>query len=422
MAGSGGAASSSSRSVPENRFYYPPHVRRQQQQQQQQQQQRLQGQRSPSPSLSPSPSPRSARQKPAPPPPGAVAASTDVDSRVDSDDSSSTTSSKPSVASTATTSVSAVEVNATAAGAGAAEEAGNLERFLTSTTPSVPAQYLPKTSLRMWRSVDAMHSRPYFCLGDLWESFREWSAYGAGVPLVLNGSDSAIQYYVPYLSAIQLYADPSRPASRTSSESSSENDVDRLRASSVEAPHRLENGGLRSDDGEAYASSSSPIFEYMEKDPPYSREPLTDKVLTLAGRYPALKTFKSCDLLPSSWMSVAWYPIYRIPTGPTLKDLDACFLTFHCLATPWKDSEPSMPACPGFGGINRCTNATGKLSLPVFGLAPYKFRASIWASDGTQERERVTSLMQEADNWLRRIQVDHPDFRFFVSHFSSTWR
>ena len=71
-----------------------------------------------------------------------------------------------------------------------------------------------QTSLRMRRGGDAMDSRPYFLLGDLWESFREWSAYGAGVPLVLNGSDSVIQYYVPYLSAIQLFADPSRPASR----------------------------------------------------------------------------------------------------------------------------------------------------------------------------------------------------------------
>ncbi|XP_025796148.1 uncharacterized protein LOC112876285 isoform X2 [Panicum hallii] len=424
MAGSSGGAASSSRTVPENRFYNPPHVRRQQQQQQQQQ--RLQGQRSASPSLSPSPSPRSARQKPPPPPPGAIAvavsASVDVDSRVDSDDSSSTTSSKPSVASTAATTTTAVEVNVTTAGATAAEEAGNLERFLTSTTPSVPAQYLPKTRLRLRRSGDAMDSRPYFCLGDLWESFREWSAYGAGVPLVLNGRDSVIQYYVPYLSAIQLYADPSRPASRNSSESSIENDVDRLRVSAVEATHRLENGGLQSDDGEPAASSSFPMFEYLEKDPPYGREPLTDKVSTLADRFPALKTFKSCDLLPSSWMSVAWYPIYRIPTGPTLKDLDACFLTFHCLATPCKDCDPSMPACPGFGGINRCANATGKLSLPIFGLAPYKFRASIWASDGTQERERVTLLMQEADSWLRRIRVDHPDFRFFASHFNTTWR
>lgn len=420
MAGSSGGAASSARSVPENRFYNPPHVRRQQQQQQQ----RLQGQRS----ASPSPSPRSARQKP---PPGAVAVAVataaDVDSRIDSDDSSSTTSSKPSVASTAPTTATAVEVNATTPGAAAAEEAGNLERFLTSTTPT--------TSLKMRRSGDSMNSRPYFCLGDLWESFREWSAYGAGVPLVLNGSDSVIQYYVPYLSAIQLYADPSRPTSRnrrhgdesdgesmdSSSESSSESDVDRLRDSSVEVMHRLENGGVTSG-GEAHISLSFPIFEYLEKDPPYGREPLTDKVSALAGRFPALKTLKSCDLLPSSWMSVAWYPIYRIPTGPTLKDLDACFLTFHCLATPCKDRDPPMPACPGFEGINRCTSTTGKLSLPIFGLVPYKFRASVWASDGTQGRERVTSLMHEADSWLRRIQVNHPDFRFFVTHFNTIWR
>ena len=30
--------------------------------------------------------------------------------------------------------------------------------------------------------------------------------YEAGVPLVLDQSDYVVQYYVPYLSAIQLYA------------------------------------------------------------------------------------------------------------------------------------------------------------------------------------------------------------------------
>lgn len=55
-----------------------------------------------------------------------------------------------------------------------------------------------------------MDDHPYIVLGDLWDSFREWSAYGAGVPLLLNGSDSVVQYYVPYLSGIQLYRDPSR--------------------------------------------------------------------------------------------------------------------------------------------------------------------------------------------------------------------
>lgn len=59
-----------------------------------------------------------------------------------------------------------------------------------------------------------MASCRYFDLGDLWESFKEWSAYGAGVPLVLNGSDAVIQYYVPYLSGIQLYVDSSRHSLR----------------------------------------------------------------------------------------------------------------------------------------------------------------------------------------------------------------
>ena len=53
----------------------------------------------------------------------------------------------------------------------------------------------------------------YFVLEDLWESFAEWSAYGAGVPLHMHGSDSTVQYYVPYLSGIQLYVvEPSKKA------------------------------------------------------------------------------------------------------------------------------------------------------------------------------------------------------------------
>lgn len=49
---------------------------------------------------------------------------------------------------------------------------------------------------------------PFYCLGDLWESFNEWSVYGVGVPLLLNGKDHVKQYYVPFLSGIQLYVDP----------------------------------------------------------------------------------------------------------------------------------------------------------------------------------------------------------------------
>lgn len=67
--------------------------------------------------------------------------------------------------------------------------------------------------MRRWRSHET-EFHPYFVLGDLWESFKEWSAYGAGVPLLLDGNESVKQYYVPYLSGIQLYVDPSRPSPR----------------------------------------------------------------------------------------------------------------------------------------------------------------------------------------------------------------
>jgi hypothetical protein len=118
------------------------------------------------------------------------------------------------------------------------------------------------------------------------------------------------------------------------------------------------------------------------------------------------------------------YPIYRIPTGPTLKDLDACFLTFHYLstATRSRDADPSTPACPPSGGFNSCMNAAGKLTLPVFGLAPYKLRSSVWSSNGPHEQQLAASLMQAADDWLRDRQVHHPDFRFFLTHYNTVWR
>jgi hypothetical protein len=40
-----------------------------------------------------------------------------------------------------------------------------------------------------------------------------------------------------------------------------------------------------------------------------------------------------CVALLTSKAGFSRYPIYRIPTGPTLRDLAACFLTFHSLST-----------------------------------------------------------------------------------------
>ena len=54
-----------------------------------------------------------------------------------------------------------------------------------------------------------------------------------------------------------------------------------------------------------------------------------------------------------------------------------------------------------------------KMSLPVFGLASYKFRGSLWTPNGGYEWQLANSLLQDAEDWLRERQVNHPDFIFF---------
>ncbi|KGN63839.1 uncharacterized protein LOC101215266 [Cucumis sativus] len=331
----------------------------------------------------------------------------------------------------------------------------NLERFLEATRPSVPAQYFSKTTMRDWRTCD-IEFQPYFILNDLWESFKEWSAYGAGVPLVLDGGDSVVQYYVPYLSGIQIYGeaaalrsdshvrlaceDSDLDSSRdTSSDGSIDHDLGKsfnfsreqwdhphlacenmlkMRKTSLTDEHKMVQEGFLSDDGDAGYPRSSLLFQFLEQDLPYQRVPLADKIFELAYQFPGLKTLSSCDILPASWVSVAWYPIYRIPTGPTLKDLDACFLTYHSLSTPKKGNRHSLPPIMVYPkDIDDIT----KISLPVFGMASYKVKGSIWGQNGISDHQKANSLMQAADKWLRSLQVSQPDFQFFSSH-GTYWR
>ena len=174
---------------------------------------------------------------------------------------------------------------------------------------------------------------------------------------------------------------------------------------------------LSVDEGEISNPPGLLVFEYFESASPFSREPLADKIAVLASQFTQLKTCKSCELTPSSWISVAWYPIYRIPTGPTLQNLDACFLTFHSLSTPFTNrSSDSPPMHVPTARQLQSANMPLKLLLPIFGLASYKFKVSVWNLDGVHESQKVNSLLRAADNWLHLLQVDHPDYKFFVSH------
>lgn len=379
----------------DDRFYSPPAMRRYQKQQHQQQRKPSHLQKLSKSSVESS------------------------DKRIESDDCAST-----ATTTTTTSSFSSMP------------SLSNLDRFMDHTTPLVSPQYFSKTSMKGWRTHDA-NFHPYFILGDLWESFKEWSAYGAGVPLVLNESDSVVQYYVPYLSGIQLYIDPSRPVTRqrrpgeeSDAESSRETSSNGSFEKPINATQSFNRLSLRNslvlgpaiDEGEISNPPGLLIFEYFEHDLPYSREPLANKISVLASQFPELRTYKSCDLTPASWVSVAWYPIYRIPIGPTLQNLDACFLTFHSLSTPFGSASTDWPHVHG-STAREVHNAgmSARLSLPIFGLAAYKFKVSDWNPNAAYGCQKVNSLLRAADNWLRLLQVNHPDFRFFLSH-NSYWR
>ncbi|CAI5473233.1 unnamed protein product [Closterium sp. Yama58-4] len=267
----------------------------------------------------------------------------------------------------------------------------NLGSFISNVTPRVKLQHINKESERF--SHPPRHETStgcaFYTLGDLWDSLEEWSVFGAGVPIQLANGTRATQYYVPSISGLQLYARSSSwqlPESRNSgpesdcsdvsfhdsssdsSESSDRNDgragdgtaktvdgcvmdsaVDGAWVSKIHLPQSHVREGLPSgldaqNSGDECAAVSWDacqdcnggrlLLEFFERAPPHVRLPLFSKVEELEGELPCLRHLRSIDLHPRSWMAIAWYPLYKIPAGPSVRDLGASFLTFHSLSSP----------------------------------------------------------------------------------------
>ncbi|RZR78775.1 hypothetical protein BHM03_00004281 [Ensete ventricosum] len=121
--------------------------------------------------------------------------------------------------------------------------------------------------------------------------------------------------------------------------------------------------GSSSDDDNFGNSQGHLLFEFLEQDPPFIREPLADK-----ARF-----------------STYYRRIY---------DGSAC---------------PSITHSQEVDGVHM-------ISLPIFGLASYKFKSTVWTPNGGSELQLANSLLQDADNWLRLHHVEHPDYKFFASH------
>ncbi|XP_027346382.1 uncharacterized protein LOC113858111 isoform X4 [Abrus precatorius] len=281
---------------------------------------------------------------------------------------------------------------------GSMQSKSNLDCFLRFTTPVVPSLSLPKIRNlnRLWHPWER-EAVEYFTLGDLWNSFHEWSAYGAGVPITLANGETLVQYYVPYLSAIQIFTSNTFREETESGDEESECDKQwRWDGSSSEEGGSEQDCLWHLNDrlGHLY-------FQYFERSTPYGRVPLMDKITGLAERYPGLMSLRSVDLSPASWMAVAWYPIYHIPMGRTIKDLSTCFLTYHTLSSSFQAHEKRKD---GEG-----------ISLAAFGLATYKMQGNVWVSGNCgRDQERLVSLLSVADSWLKQLRVQHHDFNYFM--------
>ncbi|KAL4612653.1 hypothetical protein ACB092_08G216200 [Castanea dentata] len=244
----------------------------------------------------------------------------------------------------------------------------NLHCFLQSVTPIVSTKLLPKacTLNGFGQSSESCSENDMvgcFSLSDVWEFYVEKSLYGASVPILLNNGESVVQYYAPSLSAIQIYT--TKPCESIS------------------------------------------IYE-------------------LAEAHPGLTTFNNMDLSPYSWIAVAWYPIYPIPTTKNIvKELSACFLTYHPLSLPLQDLPSSVPKedddlrCTDSLG-KKCEGGTsgGKVSLSPFAMTTYKMYGELWMNPETPggNKERIITYQNAAHSWLKRLGFKHNDFNFCISH------
>ncbi|WCJ29151.1 hypothetical protein M5689_010806 [Euphorbia peplus] len=308
----------------------------------------------------------------------------------------------------------------------------NVERFLQSVTPLVPTRSLPQSSLSELNSLwqppgNNRDTVEYFNLGDLWDCYHEWSAYGTGTQLQLNNGDTITQYYVPYLSAIQIFTNKSALPSRTANSVAEDNDavVDFETDSwsddsgSDKLSRSLSNNSSRTWDSTSEDSSLDlPVptwdarlghlyLQYFEMTSPCWRIPLVEKINELAENFPGLMTLKNVDLSPASWMAVAWYPIYHIPAQKNEKDLSTCFLTYHTLSSSFQD----------FGDEEATTDEPKtEIAVPPFGMASYKMQGDVWINMENSELERLIYLHSAADSWLKQLGVNHHDYNFFTYH------
>ncbi|CAL9074688.1 unnamed protein product [Musa acuminata var. zebrina] len=277
------------------------------------------------------------------------------------------------------------------------------------------------------------HQIPNIALKSIWQWYEEPGCFGLEVRAhdycnsrrQHNGRSEFTAYFVPYLSAVQLfgksrsarYCNRSGEAAITCEEDKREKYLGSFPNLSMLLPQPLKDTNACLSESSSSAAEeifdksihmdhAELFFEYFESDQPPWRRPLYEKIKELVSgdKLPAsrifgdplkLESLNLHDLHPASWYCVAWYPIYRIPDG----NFHAAFLTYHSLG---HFVHQSASACvPG---------AFTNVVSPVVGLQTYRDKA------------RLLCIFYNiiGENWFQPRDMDLKGFQSEEAHFSNT--
>ncbi|KAM5580839.1 hypothetical protein ABKV19_010178 [Rosa sericea] len=310
------------------------------------------------------------------------------------------------------------------------------ETLIHCAAPVIPSSYVQKDysvslGTQLSHSLLSKHQIPNVSLHSVWNWYEIPGNYGLDVKAVCpktltglpNDSMSFQAYFVPSLSAIQLFGPHIPGCKRSFSNSSEAVHLNHIRVGSFDVA--LHDGScIRSlDCSPVFSSDAELIFEFFEVELPHHRRPFYNKILELIGAGSSnphvfgdpskLSSLNLPDLHPASWFSVAWYPIYQIPEG----HLRASFLTYHSLG--------HFVQRPG------STVAPGCIFFPVLGLQSYNSQDECWFEPKIPSSEDTTGILikrlrtldENALHFARgcvykdkvMVQNRHPDYEFFTS-------
>ncbi|CAI0400292.1 unnamed protein product [Linum tenue] len=292
------------------------------------------------------------------------------------------------------------------------------ERLLHSSSPSCQTRSLDQVCHTPLDSDET----PNISLQSLWQWYERHGIYGLEVRAEDHRNSNRLgidklsfsAYFVPFLSAVQLFG-------------KSEGKADTQNNDSLHLVSKTSTGH------KAWRNDAELLFEYFESERPQLRQPLYEKIHELAraddlagrkmfGNPSTLVSMNLPELHKKSWFSVAWYPIYKIPDG----SLRAAFLTYH-----------------SFGHLVERRSKFGSPTMvcPVVGLQSYNAQEECWfqprhsamdfqmTEEGMLEpsqvlKERLRTL-QETASCMARASVNkgdenlvknwHPDYEFFHS-------